>query len=117
MNKNSLSSRPWGGYEVLLDSDECKVKRIFVKPHQRLSYQRHEQREEYWTVVKGVATVVLNGNNISLVEGEQIHIPLKANHRIQNPSDEELIFIEIQRGSYFGEDDIIRLEDDYDRVN
>lgn len=109
------STRPWGHYNVLLDTDYCKVKQITVKPNQRLSYQRHEKREEYWTIVKGQATVTLNDKKIALSEGQQIHIPQHANHRIANKSSEPLIFIEIQRGSYFGEDDIIRIEDDYGR--
>ncbi len=109
--------RPWGRYDVLLDSTECKVKRIEVDPQQRLSYQRHEHREEYWTIVKGEALVTLNEKDISLKEGEQIHIPLQANHRIANPTDTPLVFIEIQRGSYFGEDDIVRLDDDYNRIS
>jgi len=110
------NTRPWGHYDVLLDTDYCKVKQITVKPNQRLSYQRHEKREEYWTIVKGQATVTLNDKKIALSEGQQIHIPQHANHRIANKSSEPLIFIEIQRGSYFGEDDIIRIEDDYGRV-
>ena len=110
------STRPWGHYDVLLDTDYCKVKQITVKPNQRLSYQRHEKREEYWTIVKGQATVTLNDKKIALSEGQQIHIPQHANHRIANKSSEPLIFIEIQRGSYFGEDDIIRIEDDYGRI-
>ena len=107
--------RPWGHYDILLDSPECKVKRIIVHPKKRLSYQRHQYREEYWTIVKGTGLVTLNDKNISLSEGHQIHIPMGANHRIENPSNNTLIFIEIQRGSYFGEDDIIRLEDDFNR--
>ena len=110
------STRPWGHYDVLLDTDYCKVKQITVKPNQRLSYQRHEKREEYWTIVKGQATVTLNDKETVLSEGQQIHIPLQTNHRIANKFSEPLIFIEIQRGSYFGEDDIIRIEDDYGRI-
>ena len=110
------SIRPWGHYDVLLDTDYCKVKQITVKPNQRLSYQRHEKREEYWTIVKGQATVTLNDKETVLSEGQQIHIPLQANHRIANKFSEPLIFIEIQRGSYFGEDDIMRIEDDYGRI-
>ena len=88
------STRPWGHYNVLLDTDYCKVKQITVKPNQRLSYQRHEKREEYWTIVKGQATVTLNDKKIALSEGQQIHIPQHANHRIANKSSEPLIFIE-----------------------
>ena len=108
--------RPWGSFDVLLDSNECKVKRITVNPQQQLSYQYHEKREEYWTIVKGQALITLDDKKIPLTEGEQIHIPLKAKHRVQNQNDTPLIIIEIQRGTYFGEDDIIRLEDDYNRV-
>tara|TARA_B100001113_G_scaffold309570_1_gene272298 strand:- start:154 stop:528 length:375 start_codon:yes stop_codon:yes gene_type:complete len=119
INQNSPSreNRPWGHYEILLETAYCKVKQITVNPNQRLSYQRHEKREEYWTIVKGNAIVILNDKKINLSEGQQIHIPQKTNHRIQNTATKPLIFIEIQRGSYFGEDDIIRLEDDYKRIN
>lgn len=119
-NKNDCHAletdmRPWGHYEVLLDSEYCKVKRITVKPGQRLSYQKHLKRQEFWTVVKGTATVTLDGKSISLSEGDSINIPQEAWHRIANPSESLLIIIEIQRGNYFGEDDIIRSEDDYGR--
>lgn len=109
------SIRPWGHYDILLDSNECKVKKIVVKSGQRLSYQYHHKREEHWTIVKGEAVVTLNGNDILVKAGEHIHIPLNAKHRIANKTDEDVIFIEVQYGSYFGEDDIIRVEDDYER--
>ncbi|MBG90189.1 MAG: mannose-6-phosphate isomerase [Actinobacteria bacterium] len=108
-------NRPWGYYDVLLDTPICKVKHIIVNGKQRLSYQYHEQREEYWTIIKGHAIVTLNDKTIQLKDGDQIHIPQKAKHRIENPNQTPLQFIEIQRGSYFGEDDIVRLEDDYNR--
>ena len=92
-----------------------KYKKIVVKPGQRLSYQFHYKREEHWTVVKGEAVVTLNGNDIVVKAGDHIHIPLKAKHRISNKTNEEVIFIEVQYGSYFGEDDIVRIEDDYER--
>lgn len=107
--------RPWGYYEVLLDSNYCKVKRITVNPGQRLSYQKHLKREEHWTIVLGEATVTLNGKAFHLKEGHSLHIPHEAWHRIANQSTNPLVFIEIQRGHYFGEDDIIRSEDDYGR--
>ncbi len=118
MTTNIISKevRPWGYYEVLLDASDCKVKRITVKPNQRLSYQRHTKREEYWTVIQGQAVVTLDNETITLKPGGQIHIPLEHNHRVQNSSHEPLVFIEIQRGTYFGEDDIIRIEDDYNRA-
>ena len=115
-SSSHITTRPWGSYEVLLDTNYCKVKQIIVNPQQRLSYQQHEKREEYWTIVKGHAIVTLNDKEIPLSEGDQIHIPLQAKHRVANNTSKNLILIEIQQGSYFGEDDIIRIEDDYGRV-
>lgn len=108
--------RPWGSYTVLEDSPAHKVKRIEVHPKARLSYQKHQKRSEHWFIVQGEALVTLNGTDVLLKPGEAIDIPLQAAHRVANPSETtKLIFIEIQRGSYFGEDDIIRLSDDYGR--
>lgn len=112
---NQVESRPWGMYEVLLDSDECKVKRITVAPGQRLSYQYHERRQEQWIVVKGILTVILNDKVESVPTGDSIFIPLGAKHRACNKTNRIVQFIEVQTGDYFGEDDIIRLEDDYGR--
>ena len=110
-------TRPWGTYEVLLDTEYCKVKRIIVKPNSRLSYQYHNKRREQWTVVKGNLTIILDDEKIFRTSGESVHIPLGARHRAWNETDEEVIFIEVQTGSYFGEDDIIRIEDDYKRTD
>tara|TARA_B110000027_G_scaffold44019_1_gene48483 strand:- start:2952 stop:3338 length:387 start_codon:yes stop_codon:yes gene_type:complete len=110
-------TRPWGTYEVLLDTEYCKVKRIIVKPNSRLSYQYHNKRREQWTVVKGNLTIILDDEKIFRTPGESVHIPLGARHRAWNETDEEVIFIEVQTGSYFGEDDIIRIEDDYKRTD
>ena len=107
--------RPWGDYVVLLDSEQCKVKKITVDPQQRLSNQSHEKRREQWTVVEGELTVVLDGEQIIVSPGESIHIPLGSKHRAWNQTDKEVSFIEVQTGTYFGEDDIIRYEDDYKR--
>ncbi len=107
---------PWGKWEVLLDETYCKVKRIIVNPGGRLSYQKHQHREELWTIVQGVATVTLDGEIKDYHEGEIVHIPLQAAHRVTNTQGQPLIFIEIQRGTYFGEDDITRLSDDYGRA-
>jgi len=109
------SRRPWGYYEVLLDSSHTKVKQITVKPGHRLSYQSHKHREEYWTCVGGEMTVVLDGKELYLPYGHSLHIPLGSKHRLWNKGDETLKVIEVQVGSYFGEDDIIRYEDDYKR--
>ncbi len=107
---------PWGRWEVLLDEGSYKVKRITVLPGKRLSYQKHFKREEHWIVVKGNALVTLDGKDILLKSGQAVDIPRKAAHRIANKGESLLVFIEVQRGSYFGEDDIIRLEDDYGRT-
>lgn len=108
-------SRPWGTYEILLDAPYCKVKRITVDSLQRLSYQYHHKRSEAWTVVSGVGKVTLNDQEVPVATGDVIQIPQETRHRIENNGDEKLIFIEVQHGTYFGEDDIVRLEDDYNR--
>lgn len=110
-----VDERPWGKYEVLLDTDNVKVKRITINPYSRLSYQYHEKRRECWTVVSGILSIVLEDEKISRSPGESIKIPLGARHRAWNETHEPVIFIEVQTGDYFGEDDIIRIEDDYGR--
>tara|TARA_E500000331_G_scaffold358256_1_gene423737 strand:+ start:1748 stop:2092 length:345 start_codon:yes stop_codon:yes gene_type:complete len=112
---NYTEERPWGTFENLLDAEYCKVKRLVVKPGQRPSYQYHHKRAEHWVVVGGTATVTLDDTEIGLEAGQHIYIPIGAKHRIQNTGEEDLIFIEVQCGSYFGEDDIVRLSDDYSR--
>lgn len=107
--------RPWGRYTVLEERKSYKVKRIEVFAAKRLSYQRHEKRSEHWVVVEGEAVVTLEGKEIRLSPGQSVDIPRMAAHRILNPGPAILVFIEIQRGEYFGEEDIIRLEDDYGR--
>jgi mannose-6-phosphate isomerase len=107
--------RPWGSFTVLDEGTSYKVKRIEVHPRNRLSYQKHQQRAEHWMVVAGVAKVTLDGNELTLRSGDVVDIPVGAAHRIENVASDKLIFIEIQRGSYFGEDDIERLQDDYGR--
>ncbi|KAB2814314.1 phosphomannose isomerase type II C-terminal cupin domain [Phaeocystidibacter luteus] len=116
MNKSSSETRPWGSYFILEESETFKVKRIEVKPGARLSYQYHFKREENWTVVGGQAKVTLDGTVHTLNVGESIFIPTEAKHRIANEGSELLVFIEVQTGSYFGEDDIVRIEDDFNRV-
>jgi len=111
-----IDYRPWGKYEVLLDTDSVKVKRITIKPKQRLSYQYHNKRREQWTVVNGNLTIVLDGDKLFRNPGESISIPLGSSHRAWNETDETVVFIEVQTGTYFGEDDIIRVEDDYSRI-
>ena len=110
-----VDKRPWGKYEVLLDAPDVKVKRITVNPYSRLSYQYHDKRSERWVVVSGILSVILDDVRIIKTSGESIHIPLGSRHRACNETHEPVIFIEVQTGSYFGEDDIIRIEDDYNR--
>ncbi|HKY42231.1 MAG TPA: phosphomannose isomerase type II C-terminal cupin domain [Pyrinomonadaceae bacterium] len=109
--------RPWGSYTVLEEAPTFKVKRIEVLPGKRLSYQKHSQRAEHWFVVQGTAKVTLDDNEIMVRTGESIDIPTGAAHRVENPGNEDLVFIEVQRGTYLGEDDIVRLEDDYGRTS
>jgi mannose-6-phosphate isomerase-like protein (cupin superfamily) len=109
--------RPWGTFTVLDEGDRYKVKRIEVFARKRLSYQKHARRAEHWMVVAGVGKVTLDDRQIILRTGETIDIPIGAHHRIENPEDGPLIFIESQRGDYLGEDDIVRLEDDFDRAS
>lgn len=108
--------RPWGSFTVLDEGAAWKVKRIEVLPGRRLSYQKHARRAEHWMVVSGLATVTLDGVQISLQAGQTVDIPTGAAHRIENPGAEKLVFIEIQTGDYFGEDDIVRLQDDFGRL-
>lgn len=109
--------RPWGRFETLVRSDYCKVKRITVNPGGRLSYQYHHKRSELWVIVRGTATITLNDNPaMDYGYGMYVSIPQGMKHRVENKGDEDLIFIEVQTGTYFGEDDIVRLQDDYDRA-
>ena len=110
-----IESRPWGMYEVLLDSPECKVKRITVAPDQRLSYQYHLKRSEVWTVIKGNLCIILDDERVFREPGETIKIPQGAKHRAWNLTDEIVQFIEVQTGESFDESDIVRIEDDYNR--
>ena len=112
----SGEQRPWGNYVILDDGPLAKVKRITVDPGQRLSYQQHHHRAEHWFVVSGLAVVTLDGTDHEVSPGGAIDIPLGTAHRVSNPGSEELVFIEVQLGDYFGEDDIVRLEDDYGRA-
>ncbi len=115
-NSPMYDERPWGSFTVLDDGVDFKVKRIEVLPGKRLSYQRHSRRAEHWFVVRGTAKVTLNGNEILVQAGEAIDIAVETAHRVENPDrSETLIFIETQTGDYFGEDDIVRLDDDFGR--
>ena len=107
--------RPWGSYQSVDNGERHQVKRIIVKPGQRLSLQKHHHRAEHWIVVKGAARVTVDENIKIVHENESIYIPIGAVHRLENPGKIMLELIEVQTGSYLGEDDIIRIEDDYRR--
>ena len=111
-----IEERPWGKFEILLDSPETKVKRIIVKPQQILSYQYHHKRSEYWVIVSGTATVTIDDITYMYRPGQSLCIPKLTKHRVGNFQSEDLIFIEVQTGEYFGEDDIVRLDDKYGRA-
>ena len=108
--------RPWGEFEVLLDTDYTKVKRITVNPGHKSSYQYHSKRNEVWTIVQGNGELKLNDTIIPVSKGYTYHIEKETKHQIENTGTEDLIFIEVQLGEYFGEDDIVRLEDNYGRA-
>ena len=103
-------------FEVLTDTEKFKSKIITVNPGQKLSYQSHEKRSETWTIVDGEAEVTLNDEVVKLKPGESISIPVNAKHRMTNPGKTQMSFIEVQTGDYFGEDDIVRYQDDYGRA-
>lgn len=107
--------RPWGSFTVLDEGADYKVKRIEVLPAKRLSYQKHSKRAEHWTVVQGVANVTIDGLDSILRTGDCISVPVGAAHRINNPGEGLLVLIEVQIGPYLGEDDIVRLQDDFGR--
>ena len=118
VTEGEFSERPWGNYTVLSDdAPDHKVKCIVVLPGKRLSYQRHARRAEHWFIVAGTAKVTLDGTVTELGPGQSIDIPLGAAHRIANEGTADVVFIEVQHGTYFGEDDIVRLEDDFGRAD
>jgi mannose-1-phosphate guanylyltransferase len=108
--------RPWGGYSSILSGSRFQVKKLFVKPGKRLSLQKHHHRAEHWVVVSGTAEVTIDGTVTELTENQSIYLPLGCVHRLANPGKILLELIEVQTGSYLGEDDIIRIEDEFGRV-
>ena len=114
-NSPKYDERPWGNFTVLDEGEGFKVKRIEVLPEKRLSYQKHARRGEHWFVIKGTAHVTLDGEIIVVESGAAIDIPLGSAHRVENKGDDLMVFIEVQQGDYLGEDDIVRLEDDFGR--
>ncbi len=116
IKEHTFEDRPWGRYEILREQENFKSKVIHVNIGQQISYQSHNKREEHWVITHGQGEVVLNDQIIPVKNGTYVKIPTKAKHRIRNTGKDTLEFIEIQTGEYFGEDDIIRYQDDYNRT-
>jgi mannose-6-phosphate isomerase len=110
-----FSERPWGSYQVLHSTPLAQVKEIKVKAGSRLSYQTHQKRAEHWFIVQGPAIVTIDGVTQTLETGASIDIGIGVAHRMAAPNGNDVLFIEVQTGTYFGEDDIVRLEDDFGR--
>ena len=108
--------RPWGNYQVLDEGQGFKVKRITVHPGKRLSLQRHARREEHWVIVAGSGLATRDDETVEVGPRDTFHIPVGAVHRLENPGAEPLVMIEVQHGDYLGEDDIVRIEDDFGRI-
>jgi len=115
VNQAPESARPWGAYKILCEEERFKIKRITVTPGKRLSLQYHHHRSEHWVVVKGTALVTIDGQEKFVHDGESVFIPQNVPHRLENPGKINLEIVEIQGGSYLGEDDIVRLDDDFSR--
>jgi mannose-6-phosphate isomerase len=108
--------KPWGSYTNILDEEYTKVKKIVIHPNQSPSYQYHFKRSEIWILVKGNGKVKIDDEIFHYKKGDVVFIEKESKHQITNTGDEDLIFIEVQLGEYFGEDDIVRLEDNYGRI-
>ena len=115
VKENIFERRPWGRFDVLCNEKNFKIKKIILNPNSKLSTQFHYFRSEHWFVIHGIGTVFKDGKTIKLKKGQSIDIPKKCVHYIENKTKNFLVFIEIQLGSYFGEDDIIRIADVYGR--
>lgn len=113
----NLDERPWGNYTVLHTDDTYQVKKLVVNPGKRISLQSHKFRAEHWFIVSGQGIAELEGNEVEVAPGDSVDVPIGSKHRIASGTVEPLIFIEVQTGSSFSEDDIIRYDDDFGRVN
>ncbi len=107
--------RPWGSFTVIADADNYKAKRLDVLPGARLSLQSHRYRSEHWIIVTGLTKITVGDDILEFGQGQHIFVPQKSRHRIENIGNTLLTIIEVQLGGYFGEDDIIRYADDFDR--
>jgi mannose-1-phosphate guanylyltransferase/mannose-1-phosphate guanylyltransferase/mannose-6-phosphate isomerase len=115
VDEHPFEERPWGRFDIMRDYSHFKSKVLEVDPGAQISYQSHGKREEHWIITKGEGIVVLNDADIPVKRGSYVKIPQGAKHRIRNTGAEPLEFVEVQIGSYFGEDDIVRFQDDYQR--
>ncbi len=116
-SSNTKEARPWGSYEVLTGGPGFQAKRLTVKPLKRLSLQWHRHRDEHWVVARGTAKVQVDGKEHTLGRGQSMNVPRTVTHRIENISSvDPLEIIELQTGDYLGEDDIVRVEDDFGRA-
>ncbi|NGX29110.1 MAG: Alginate biosynthesis protein AlgA [Candidatus Anoxychlamydiales bacterium] len=113
--EHKIYTRPWGTYQTLKISKTCQVKWIEVNPQSKLSLQKHKKRSEHWVIVKGHPLIIVDKMKKKFSENEHVFIPKEGVHRIENDTDQKVIIVEVQIGSYLGEDDIIRLEDVYGR--
>ena len=113
---SEITARPWGTYEILDEQFDHKVKRIVVDAGKQLSYQRHQKRAEHWFFIAGTGLAIVNGHEVGVAAGITVDIGIGQLHRVRNTGTDNLIFIEVQTGTYFGEDDIERVEDDFGRV-
>ncbi len=111
-----LETRPWGGYIVLIDDEYCKVKKLIINPKKRFSLQYHNKRNETWTIVKGKLKITVGEKTDIYSYGQTVSVPVGTVHRIENIGNEPAEIIEVQTGTYFGEDDIVRIEDDFGRI-
>ena len=114
--QKKVEERPWGSYETIREKDKYKLKEIVVNPEQKISYQSHHQRTEVWVIVSGEGTVTLEGQKLDCFPGRSFFIPKESKHRVECTGNKPLVFVEVQTGTYFGEDDIVRYEDDYGRL-
>ncbi len=117
MDNIKKENRPWGNFITLNETKEFKIKNIVVYPGSRLSLQRHKRRSEHWYIINGEGEVTIDDRQKKVAQGDSVNIPAGSLHRMESTGKEDLSFIEVQTGEYFGEDDIERVEDDYGRLN
>ncbi|MBI4432686.1 MAG: phosphomannose isomerase type II C-terminal cupin domain [Candidatus Omnitrophica bacterium] len=114
--ENKSEQRPWGKYEIIYQGPGVQVKCVEVNPGKRLSLQKHKHRSEQWIFVQGAGSVTLDGREMEVARGSVAQVPVEQSHRVHNKGNQPLRFIEVQLGDYLGEDDIVRLEDDFGRA-